>query len=137
MIQPDPTIAADIAPGLVLHLDPAVLAQHGATPSPASEKIVIGPHFFLCYAVDGGRSWWTPLYTKPSAVRHDLSRWGRVGHEKWTGGAFNFHPEQHWIADANAIALAARAGRDRSRSGARNRMAVEQLPRMPTLAVGP
>ena len=131
----DSTAEDDISPGLVLHLDPAVLAQHGATPSPAAANVALGAHFFLCYAVDTDRSWWAPLYTKKSTTRIELSRWGRTGHEKWTGARLEYDPAQHWVASLDAINAAAIAGRDRSRAGARNRVAVDQLPTLPHDAV--
>lgn len=130
-MEPDSTAEDDISPGLVLHMDPAVLAQHGATPSPAAAKVALGAHFFLCYAADTERSWWTPLYTKKSTTRIELSRWGRTGHEKWTGARLEYDPAQQWVASLEAINSAAIAGRDRSRAGARNRVAVDQLPTLP------
>ena len=134
-IPSDPITAADITAGLVVHLDPSTLLQHAATPSPAAARVVIGAHFFLCYAADPDRSWWTPLYTKRSKKRIELSRWGRSGHEKFTGERFEYDPEQTWVATPEAIMLAARAGRDRSRIGLRNRVAVDQLPTLAHEAV--
>lgn len=136
-MENDSTADDDISPGLVLHMDPAVLAQHGATPSPAAAKVALGAHFFLCYAVDTERSWWTPLYTKRSETRIELSRWGRTGHEKWTGARLEYDPAQQWVASLEAINNAAIAGRDRSRAGARNRVAVDQLPTLPHDAAAP
>lgn len=137
MTYSDPAIALEITAGLVLHLDPAALAQHGATPSSAMAKVAMGSHFFLCYAADTQRSWWTPLYTKRSTTRIELSRWGRTGHEKFTGARFEYDPDQHWVASLEAINSAAIAGRDRSRAGARNRVAVDQLPTLPHQATMP
>lgn len=134
-MENDSTVEDDISPGLVLHLDPSVLAQHGATPSPAASKVALGAHFFLCYAADAERSWWTPLYTKRSATRIELSRWGRTGHEKWTGARLEYDPAQNWMASLEAINSAAIAGRDRSRAGARNRVAMDQLPTLPHDAI--
>ena len=134
-MEHDSTADDDISPGLVLHLDPAVLAKHGATPSPAAAKVATGAHFFLCYAADTERSWWTPLYTKRSTTRIELSRWGRTGHEKWTSARLEYDPAQHWVAALEAINSAAIAGRDRSHAGARNRVAVDQLPTLPHDAV--
>lgn len=134
-MENDSTVDDDISPGLVLHMDPAVLAKHGATPSPAASKLALGAHFFLCYAVDTEHSWWTPLYTKRSTTRIELSRWGRTGHEKWTGARLEYDPAQNWMASLEAINSAAIAGRDRSRAGARNRVAVDQLPTLPHDAV--
>ena len=134
-MENDSAVEDDISPGLVLHLDPAVLAQHGATPSHAAARVASGSHFFLCYAADTDRSWWTPLYTKKSTTRIELSRWGRTGHEKWTSARLEYDPAQHWVATLDAINSAAIAGRDRSRAGARNRVAVDQLPTLPHDAV--
>lgn len=121
---------SEITSGLVLHLDPDELMSRGGTYTCADALRVQGGHFFACLSVAGGIGRWLPLYSKPGFGRQELSVIGRKGHAKWTGGTFFWHQDQVWSATNAAVVPAAAAGRDMSRKGARNTIAVAELPEL-------
>jgi hypothetical protein len=119
---------SEISVGLVLHLDPDALAQHGGEFSCPEQRRVRGGHFFVCLKVRGDRSDWLPLYSRPGLYRLPLPMTGRAGHEKWTRAECYYHAEQTWTASASAVAAAALAGEDRSTPRRRNRIGSAHLP---------
>jgi len=120
--------AEEIQPGLVLHLDPDKLVEHGATFTCAEDRRVRGGHFFICISVNSDGVEWLPVYSKAGVDREALGKAGRTGHSKWTEAECHYHGEQLWIAGHAAIVAAAESGRDMSRPGARNMLATEFLP---------
>jgi len=119
---------AEITSGLVLHLDPDVLEQRGGTyECPPSFRVQNG-HFFLCLDATKTEGRWLPLYTKDGKGRVEISRIGRTGHEKWTGGTFFYHEDQVWTAPHGAVVASADAGTDLSRKGQRNLLTKTRIP---------
>src|SRR5437016_4897991 len=102
----DPNLAADIAVGIVVHLDPDRLLQEGATHTADDATRVQGQHFFLCIEAGPGVSRWVPLFTNNNPGRVELPQQGRSGHYKWVQGTFHLHPAQVWSASPAAIANA-------------------------------
>lgn len=121
---------SEIAPGLVLHLDPDELERRGATYTCPRDLRVQGGHFFLCLEDDGSTGRWLPLYSSTGPGRFLLTG-KRLGHPKWTSGAAYFHPGQVWTADHAAVAGAAAAGNDRSSPGTRNTLDPADIPNIP------
>ena len=124
----DPDLEADIAVGLVLHLDPKELTIRGATYTCDPTHRVQGQHFFLCVSVNGAQSRWLPLFTRSGTGRHSLARGSRTGHAKWTGGSFHYRPGQVWSASSAAVVKAAARAHDKTRRGSRNQLAAEEVP---------
>jgi hypothetical protein len=122
--------ATEVEAGLVLHLDPDVLEQRGGTYTCGSDLRVQEGHFFVCLSVSGGAGVWLPLYSKSGVGRQPLAATGRSGHAKWTKGTFFWHTDQVWTAPHDAVVAAAKAGGDMSRSGSRNLLAPQALPRL-------
>lgn len=119
----------EIAPGLVLHLDPDELEKHGGTYACAKHLRVRGGHFFLCLSVQGTAGRWAPMYSDdPRKERLAVSSEGRSGHWKWRDGTFYCHHSQIWLASHMAVELAAKAGGDRSMPGGRNVLDPNRLP---------
>jgi hypothetical protein len=104
----------EVRPGLVVHLDHAALlgdAQVTATipQIPSSE-----PRLFVCYAVTGPNSSWTPLTKEPKTGSgypriHIKNEWKSGGPEKWlkatsflNDGANTYHGPSARFAIASA-----------------------------------
>ena len=119
--------ASEIVRGLVLHLDPAVLAANGGVPSCKPERAVQDGHFFLCLSTEADSGRWVPLYSTGGEGRKRLEAPGRKGHPKWTRGIFHVDRDQEWTAPHAAIIAAAKAGKDKSGPGRRNRLGVNAL----------
>ena len=112
----------EVAPGLVLHLDPDEFEAHTAVYSCAEEARVKGGHFFLCVAADECSGLWLPMFTNAGPGRFSVPVNGRTGHPKWTRGKFHFHRGQVWSGTHAAAVAAADAGGDMSAPGRRNRL---------------
>jgi hypothetical protein len=125
--HPDP-LAADIGPGLVLHLDPDTLEDEGATFTGAPENRVEDFHFFVCVSHWDGAGEWLPLFPRPGTGRIKLPAEGRNGHRKWTEGSSYYHRDQLWSASDAAVKAAAKAGGDLSKPGQLNRLDPALLP---------
>ncbi len=122
------TTEAEIAAGLVLHLDPDTLANRGGSYTCKDEQRAQGGHFFLCLSVDAGSSRWLPLYSNPGDGRAQVAANGRTGHQKWTGGTWYWHRDQVWTAPHAAVVAADVAGVDMSSRGSRNLLDESNLP---------
>jgi hypothetical protein len=120
--------ANEIAPGLVLHLDPDELLSKGGTFTCVDSRRVKGGHFFVCVSVEGELGRWLPLYTRARIGRQPLTNSGRSGHPKWTCGTWYWHSAQIWSASHLAIIAAASAGSDMSEAGVRNNLDAACLP---------
>lgn len=119
---------AEIKRGLALHLDPATLSAGGATVTCAKTLWAQGGHFFVCLGVTGDSSRWLPLYSTKADDRIEIKQTQRTGHPKWTQGSCYWHPAQVWTV-ANAIVVqAAVAGKDMSKTGARNTVVGTAVP---------
>lgn len=124
----DKNLLDDIEKGIVLHLDPSRLLAKGGKPSGPPATWVVDWHFFLCIEAGPKRGRWTPLFSKGGPPRIAIGPEGRSGHEKWTGGAWHYHPAQVWTASHHAVMEAAHAGKDQSLKGHRNSLDVAQVP---------
>ena len=123
-VRPD-----EVTAGLVLNLDPDVLARYGWTVSCSDDRRVIGRHFFLCLDVRGEVSDWVPMFSRDGAGRRKVAQTGRTGHPKWIDGCCYYHTRQVWTAaDRQAVIEAALAGRDLTNPDQRNRLALSGLP---------
>lgn len=60
---------SEIVPGLVLHLDPAVLEAEGAEYHPGGGPRARGDHYFLCVIAEASEGFWVPLSSKPGENR--------------------------------------------------------------------
>jgi len=118
----------EIQPGLVLHLNPDELQRLGGTFTGPQDKRVKSGHFFLCLKRTDDTGVWVPLFFNPGSGRQPVSSAGRSGHPKWTEGTFHWHEYQIWTAPHSGVIEAAEAGGDLSTPGARNSLAIEQLP---------
>ena len=125
----DKTLANELTAGMVVTLCPKTLLGLGGKPSGPPDRWVTGDHFFICIEADIKRCRMLPLYSNDGPGRNALSEAGRSGHEKWTSGAFHFHPIQTWVASRASISRAAGAAGDLTRSGARNMLDPRLLPK--------
>jgi hypothetical protein len=132
-------VADEIAPGLVLHLDPNVLEAQGSTFTGATATRVRGPHFFICVGLDdtAGAGTWVPLFSEQGVGRVAIDKTTAYGHPKWKGGDSYCHPAQVWTATHAAVAAAAQAGGDLSKPNSRNGMAPNALPVIGSSEDGP
>ncbi|MFB3301883.1 hypothetical protein [Pseudomonas sp. AMR01] len=124
----DSDLPADIAVGLVLHLDPPVLESEGGTYTCNPTVRVQDQHFFVCIAVNTNTSRWLPLYTEPGEGRTNIASTRKHGHKKWTEGPTYWHKDQVWEATSHAVYLAAGRAHDKSRKGSRNYIDPSALP---------
>ncbi|MGA3057597.1 MAG: phosphatidylglycerol lysyltransferase domain-containing protein [Candidatus Limnocylindrales bacterium] len=118
---------SEMAPGLVLHLDPEELERRGGMYSCPRAFRVEGGHFFVCLSVSGVMATWLPLYSRDGPGR-TLLVGSRTGHPKWTHATTYYHSGQVWTADAAAIAAAALAGGDLSTPASRSMLEPADLP---------
>lgn len=121
---------AEIAPGLVLYLDPEELLAAGATYICAEAERVRGGHFFVCLKTNGQWSRWLPVYTDDGPGRVEIPATERLGHAKWTGSTCYYHPSQIWDVPNAAIPGAANEGRDQSRRGSRKQILKAAIPKL-------
>lgn len=121
-------LAAELAPGYVVHLCPKRLNGLGAKVSGDPDRWVKDPHSFLI--VEGGakRCRLLPLFSLPGPGRVEISTIGRTGHEFWTQGTYHYHAGQVWEASRQAIERAAVDGNDFSTPGARNLLEPQYIP---------
>jgi hypothetical protein len=114
----------EIAVGLVLHLDPDRLLADGGTCTCGDKERVQGPHFFACVSRDpkSKTGVWVPFFGDTGTDRVEVAASEKTGHPKWTKGVTYYHPTQTWTVPDAAIEPAARAGKDASRQGSRNRL---------------
>lgn len=124
----DRSLGKELAPGLVVHLDPEELLVQGATHTVDEAHRVQGQHFFLCVEVQDDTCRLVPLFTNDNPGRLPLSTEGRSGHEKWANGTFHYYPNQVWSATRGSVVAAAAKAHDKSRSGFRNALSAEFLP---------
>lgn len=94
----------EIKPGLVLHMFPQNLIRNEAQCSMGRHYAVRGGHLFLCVRVDGGQTYWMPLYSKDGPSRVLLPYVGRSGHPKWLDGDYYFHTAQFWMIPIDRVA---------------------------------
>ncbi|NMG37483.1 hypothetical protein GRF61_23785 [Azoarcus sp. TTM-91] len=121
----------EIAPGLVLHIDPVTMAAQGGTTDLPDFLKVKKAHFFVCLSVDGNQGRWMPCYTKDGKGRHPIAENSRTGHPKWAKGNCYFHPAQVWSASHAAVVNAAQAAHDQSQPGQRNMLALGNVDNLP------
>lgn len=105
--MPTPLIEREeIAPGLVLFLNPNLLIEWGAA---YSCPVVPGEHFFVC--IEGfdadGDSKWVPCTSKPRSTHVDVPEAKRTGHPGWTRGPCFVAPRLVWVCSFDAIRNAA------------------------------
>jgi hypothetical protein len=124
-------IADEIAPGLVLHLDPVALEHAGGSTSVLDALKVKAPHFFVCLSYVDGQWRLMPCYTANGVGRFPISESDKGGHPKWASNTTYFHPQQVWVAPLAAIEEAAAAGGDRTRPGRRNWVNLEGVKDIP------
>lgn len=107
----------DVTPGLVLHLDTALLRARGgcqtnAVLGPEGDRSVAGTHDFLLVSVDpvAGRCTAVPLFTKTAVGNQPLENGKKSGRStQWIGADSFFSRWQHWrmpIASVVAAAVA-------------------------------
>lgn len=111
-----PTAVKDIFSGFVLHLDPAILIEGGATVSCAGHTPVKDVHYFVCVTHDASSAsgTWVPTFTKMADGRIEILTAAKSGHPGWTKRATFYHPGQIWTVPDAAIPRAAEAGNDGS-----------------------
>jgi hypothetical protein len=133
----------DVTPGLVLHLDTALLRARGgcqtnAVLGPEGDRSVVGTHDFLIVSVDpvAGRCIAVPLFTKTAVGNQPLEHEKKSGCvTQWIGADSFFSRWQHWrmpIASVVAAAVADPAlnpvlPADRRRYAATDRSALDDI----------
>ena len=106
----------DVTPGLVLHLDTALLRARGgcqtnAVLGPEGDRSVVGTHDFLIVSVDpaAGRCTAVPLFTKTAVGNQPLEHEKKSGRAtQWIGADSFFSRWQHWrmpIASVGAASV--------------------------------
>jgi hypothetical protein len=106
----------DVTPGLVLHLDTALLRARGgcqtnAVLGPEGDRSVVGTHDFLIVSVDpaAGRCTAVPLFTKTAVGNQPLEHGKKSGRAtQWIGADSFFSRWQHWrmpIASVGAASV--------------------------------
>jgi hypothetical protein len=94
--------ASEITPGLVVHIDTAVIrrlghAQTNAEVSGTHDRAVRGPHYFLVLFVQGDMCTATPLFSSPAPGSDLLEESKKSGlATKWIGVASYTSRWQHW-----------------------------------------
>ncbi len=107
----------EVAPGLVLYINPAIMLQLGAEVGGRPECAVRGVHRFLCLAA-GDPSSWTPLFSNDGPLRVHVPARGRRGDLTWQSGNSYYHPHQIWAVPFPVLAAA--SALDGTRPGLRN-----------------
>jgi hypothetical protein len=116
---------ADIVPGLVVHLDTAVLRSSGRCLTNAEtnnqfDRAVVGPHYFLILLFDSQTDKWlaVPLFSQRAPGSDLLNERFKIGHpDQWIGVNSYFSRWQHWLLDSEAIVNASAS--DNSPPGSR------------------
>lgn len=102
-------VAAEVQPGLVVHLDTVVLRSLGgsetnAVVSGTHDRAVQGPHYFLVLQVDADRCTAAPLFSKPTPGSDQLVEAGKSGlADKWVGQTTYASRWQHWRIPLTSI----------------------------------
>lgn len=88
----------EIVPGLVSHLDPAVLNRFNVySPIPARIRVA-GVHPFVCLDVADDECVWAALSSSSSHGRRVmLPRSAKLGGEKWTRRDSYIYGPEHWL----------------------------------------
>jgi hypothetical protein len=105
----------DVTPGLVLHLDTALLRARGgcqtnAALGPEGDRSVVGTHDFLIVSVDpvAGRCTAVPLFTKTAVGNQPLEHEKKSGRaNQWIGTDSYFSRWQHWRIPVASVVAAA------------------------------
>jgi hypothetical protein len=121
-------ILRDIAPGLVLHLQPDVLMAKGGRFVADREQRIMGRHYFVCLAVENGTGTWAPATTKDGPGHVPLDKAGATGMPTWVNTPSYLSMDGMLTAPHEAVAVAALAGHDLSKPGRRNRISPKRLP---------
>jgi len=116
------------APGLVLQLDPQMLAAHGASYTWGDEPELSAQQYFVCIEADAKEALWLPLFAGPAAGRKGIAATAKTGDPRWTRSSSFFHPAQVCKISHKAVQRAAEAAYDRSTPKQPNRLATTQLP---------
>jgi hypothetical protein len=117
----DPDLHDEIAVGLVLKLDPAVLKTTGGKCRCKPAFLVVEPHYFYCREIieAANESLWMPLYSR-DGVNRKLLQGKKYGHPKWVNVTSFEHVDQVWVLTPKAVCLAAGSANDPTRKGNRN-----------------
>lgn len=100
--KPAPITADDVAAGMVSHFDVWVLAQEREVQL-SWDRVGEKPRPFLCLAVAGGRSWWTPLSSRP--VNEGGFKRFRILPAWKQGGGPAFHQSDTYLFDTRDVAV--------------------------------
>lgn len=113
-------IVSDIAPGLVLFLNPEELKKRGGRCNGDPKNHVQGAHYFLCLEAIKGEAFWTPLFSRSSNCRILLDNDEKRGHIGWRKETSYANPDVKWVLSTPAVCFAAAESKDRSSKGKRN-----------------
>jgi hypothetical protein len=107
----------EIEPGLVVRLETTVLRALGgcetnAESTPAEDRAVQGPHYFLVLEVDhvAARALAVPLFSKPAPGSEMLDEAKKAGEPTgWIGTTSYFSRWQHWWIPVGLFAPSSRS----------------------------
>ena len=117
------------APGLVLQLDPQMLATHGATYTWGDDPELSAQQYFVCIESDAKEALWLPLFAGPAPGRKGIAAAAKSGDPRWTRSSSFYHPAQVCRISHKGVQRAAEAAYDRSTPKQPNRLAPAQLPK--------
>lgn len=113
-------IISDIAPGLVLFLNPDELKKRGGRCNGDPKLHVQGPHCFICLEAIKDEAFWTPLFSRSLNCRVLLDNDEKRGHSAWRKQTSYANPDVKWVLSSSAVCFAAALSKDRSCKGRRN-----------------
>lgn len=120
----------DIRAGLVLHLDPDALRSEGAVFHHFG-RYSSGPfkrRYYLCCAVAGEQSAWSPMYGKGNNYRLEIKPEHKRGPDYFTQGHHYVDAGTVCVCNYVQLVVGLRAGRDRASFRNRPRVVFEGIP---------
>lgn len=101
--------AAEIVPGLVVHLDTGKIRSLGGAKTNAclegdSDRAVVDPHYFLILKVEGDFVTAVPLFSRGKAGSQKLEEGLKAGYpDKWKNAPSFYSKWQHWLIPIDSI----------------------------------
>lgn len=118
MLPPNRLRPNEVREGLVLRLEPGVLAEYGAEVTSDQLHRADGPHWFICVGKSGQATSWVATSSRPAPERDRVTRkWGQPA---WTMPETWADLYQVWTVGSFFALRAASLGVDPSFPGGRN-----------------
>lgn len=98
----------DVRRGLVVFLDPKLMASLGAHCNQDPRDRIAAPHYFLCVVAPDATGWstWLPCSTKAGPGRVEVPPAFRSGHQRWRQRPCFVTTVERWEMSAKALEAA-------------------------------